>query len=134
MFSIHPSKKIITDFPIIISDYTVLLDDDNESILFSGKNKYLKTVLCSLVENDYETKICRYFHIVIKEEEYEDFINGKITYLEICKRHDMYIIDENFNKDDDIAQMYKVTYKDIPEDYLPTNESYYTENSYYVAD
>jgi len=110
------------DLPLIESEYRVVHFDE-EPILYSGKNKYGNRVLGLLVGDDYEENLERSFHVIVTKKQYIDFILKKVTFLELM-RHSVpiFIIDYNYVEDNTV--IYDVEFQDIPESYLPSDESF----------
>jgi len=125
MFSFSKDKKISSDVAQIHSGYKVLLYDE-EPILYVGKNKYGSYVLGSSIDENFQENTEWHFHTLITFEAYRDFINKKITYLEILKEsNDVFILEKSF--DNSQIDIYQIKLSEIPEDYLPTLDSFCPE-------
>lgn len=122
MFKLPKNNQIQTDIPQIKSNYTILHFDE-EPILYVGKNKYGGYVLGSAIDEDIVRKIEWNFRTLISAKCYLDFINKKISYLEILKNSsDIFMLEKAFDKS--FTNTFSVSFKDIPEDYLPSDDSY----------
>jgi hypothetical protein len=130
MFTFSKDKKISSDVAQIHSDYKVLLYDE-EPILYIGKNKYGGYVLGSSIDENFQENTEWHFHSLITSETYREFINKKITYLEILKdSNDVFILEKSF--DNSQIDIYQIKLSEIPEDYLPTPDSFCPEPYLYV--
>jgi hypothetical protein len=123
MFNLN-SNPTESDMPLIVSNYKDLLFDEMP-ILFIGTNKYSNRIIGSLIAEDYDKKFTRFLHTIIDDSTYYDFISKKITYLElIISSNNRYIIDETFSGD---KFVFSIKFEDIPEEYLPLEDSYCPE-------
>lgn len=122
MFDVSKHKALVSDLPLITDNYLELLSDENP-ILYTGTNKYGNRILGTIVEDDDENEILRYFHIIIDNKSYYDFINRSQTLLSIMKGQNIvYVIDKKYNNE--IADHNIISYNEIPSDYLPLENSY----------
>jgi hypothetical protein len=117
-----PEGTALTELPLISDNYQVLLFDD-EPILFSGTNKFGNIILGSSIDEDYEKKIERYFHVIIEPKTYLDFINKKISYYSILKNSkNIFIVATSFDKSDTGST--PISFNDIPKEYLPSEDTF----------
>ncbi|MBF0345636.1 MAG: hypothetical protein HQL06_15590 [Nitrospirae bacterium] len=125
MFNIDKNRRFESDLALIENNYQTLLYDD-EPILYTGTNKYGNRILGSSVEEDYESKIERYFHTIIDSKTYNDFLRKEISYLSIMQKgKSIFVIDKSF--DSNTIQIYLINIDEIPVDYLPSVDSYCPE-------
>lgn len=130
MFDFAKDKKMSSDIAQIHSNYKVLLYDE-EPILYVGKNKYGGYVLGSSIDENFRKNIEWHFHTLITPETYRDFINKKITYLEILKNsNDLFVLEKSF--DNSQVEIYPINLNEIPEDYLPTPDSFCPDPYLYI--
>ena len=122
MFTISENKITRASAPIIEDNFLVLHYDE-EPILFTGTNYLGNKVVGSFVEDDDERQITRYFHLIVDSRNYYEFINQKISYLDLLKKIDeIYVLDKSFNGV--ISATYLLCFKEIPADYLPAADSF----------
>ena len=121
MFEINKHKPIVSDLPIITNNRLNLLADENP-ILYTGTNRYGNRILGVIVEESEEEFFVRYFHVIIDDEKYYDFVNGKTTLRKIIESADViFVLDMQGEK---VIDNNLVTIDEIPADYLPLEESY----------
>ncbi|QWR78418.1 hypothetical protein [Candidatus Magnetomonas plexicatena] len=122
MFEINQNKLTRTDLHKIVSNYEVLIYYDMP-ILFTGTNAYGNIIIGSSVDEDYENKIERVFHVIVDSVVYSDYLSQKTTYREILeKAESFFVIDRVFDESEE--KVYSVDINEIPEEYLPTDESF----------
>jgi hypothetical protein len=125
MIRLPKNKKIITDIPFINEGYTVL-HYDQEPILFSGYNRYGNRIIASSVETDVKKKTDFFFHVLVDDKTYADFFLRKITYKNILKAvGSFFLIKSDFGNPN--LDIYIVSISDIPEKYIPLDDSYCPE-------
>ncbi len=118
----------ISKLPLVKVDLNipedVVLDYYDGPILYYGRTKGGKLFIAVLINDDRENK-CQYFlYAEIKQSDLDRFLNGSITFrylLRIAIR--LYLHKSSYGKKNKI-EIYKISFKDIPEDYLPTRDSY----------
>lgn len=125
MLQIDKKYLVNTKMPFITSDYKVLIEDD-EDILFTGKNNFGNRILGSIIEDDEENQILKYFHIIVENKTYLDFIKKNLTYREILNKScDIFIIEKNYQRL--VKNIYLIDISDIPKEYLPLENTYLPE-------
>jgi len=123
MFIIDNQYKVKTSLPVIINNYTILHFDEFP-ILFSGTNKYGNKVLGSLSYEDDD--LFRYFVTILDDKQYSDFINKRISYLDLIKlNQEVFVIDKDIN--DSEQSTFQLPIENIPPEYLPRQNSYIPE-------
>lgn len=122
MFEIKTSS-IKNDLPVIVSNYSTILFDE-EPILFSGTNKYGNIILGSFVDEDDSAGFHRFFHALIDDATYSNFVHKKISYLEILKNEKtpIYVVDKKY--DNSIINIFLIDFTEIPQQYIPLENSY----------
>jgi hypothetical protein len=122
MFPVNKYHLSIDGLYEIKSNYSSLLNDGDNDILYTGTNKYNSRILGSIVYEDDEAGLLRYFHTIITEETFFDFLNRRISLREILKNcKSIFIIDKKYNNE--IVEQNLVPLNEIPEDYLPLTNS-----------
>lgn len=122
LFEINsPPQKKGFDFPEIVRNERVLLYYDFPMV-YVGENRYGNIVIGYWVGYDEENDIERYYHVVLDADTYHKYLRKEITLLDILKANPIYIMDY---KPDGTYTVYIVSIKDIPEFFLPPEESYY---------
>lgn len=127
MFQLNSHKPLITDLPEIKFNYQELLADENP-ILLTGTNAYGNRILGVIVGESYNEFFIRYFHVIITEKCYVDFINREITLLQILKQSDIiFALDyiDNIRQSSNILR-----FDEIPTEYLPLENSYCPDNKF----
>jgi hypothetical protein len=122
MFELSKTKMVETDFPLIAENYHTLHFDE-EPILFYGTNRYGNKIIGSLVDEDYKNKIILFFHVIIDSRSFFDFMNQKITYLDILKNSNLlYVVEKDF--EEKLRNIFLINFKDIPVQYIPLENSF----------
>lgn len=120
------------DFPIIVSNYTVLHFDEYP-ILYCGKNadRYGNWVVGSLMcesEDDNIPDTFRHIHVVLSGKDFMLFMEGEISYRELIEKNKMiFVIDTNIKND--ILTTYCLPPSEIPADYLPNSKYFFKKQS-----
>ena len=122
MFKIDDKYKTATKrFEITNSSY-VLLYADKEPFLFGGKNNDGEFIMASIMEEDDDFTL-RFMYLITTEKEYGDLIDRKITYRQVVENAQaVFILDTDVNKVNAIS--WEVPLPEIPEDCLPTKDTY----------
>lgn len=121
-FNLHTRQIIKNDQIEIVSNYSVLHFDDFP-ILYIGTNKYGNKIIGSHLEEDDDTKTILTLHTILTNKEFHQFMNGKISYLDILKQSSsLSLVQKDFKFK--IQKAYDIDYSSIPVEYLPTSESY----------
>ncbi len=122
MFPINKYHISIDGLYEITSNYCSLLHDGDNDVLYTGTNKYSTRILGSIVFEDDEVGFIRYFHTIVTDELFYDFLNRKISLREIfesCKS--IFIVDKKYNNE--VIEHNLVPINEIPEDFLPLKNS-----------
>lgn len=109
------------DLPEIVQNEKALLFYDFP-LVYVGENKYGNIVIGYWVGYDEEDDIERYYHVIVSPDTYSKYEKKEITLLDIFKTHTIYIMDY---KPDGSYSVYIASIDDIPDLYLPTDESYF---------
>jgi len=108
----------------IIKDYEELDSYDGYPLIYLGKNQLDNYLIGSLVEIDYELRLTRYMQVPISDEQYIKYKNREITYRQILQNTDSIFI---FDITDHGESIYEIEGKQLPEEYLPSENSYIPE-------
>ena len=121
-FNLHNKKVIKNDLIEIVFNYNILHFDEFP-ILYIGTNKYGNKIIGSHLDEDDESKTILSIHTILTSKEYHQFMNGKISYLNILQNSNSICIvekDYNFN----IVKAYDIDFNSIPVEYLPLEQSF----------
>jgi len=123
MFEINNNRNVASDLPIITNNFQVLHFDEFP-ILFIGENPYGNKILGSLVcEDEDDDNLFRYFQSIVKDEIYFQFIDKKISYLEVLENSSsIFVLDKDINNK--IIAIFHISFSEIPKDYLPLPNSF----------
>lgn len=121
-FNLNIKKLLKNDLIEIVSNYSVLHFDEFP-ILYIGTNKYGNKIIGSHLEDDDETKSIFTLHTILTNKEFHQFMNGKISYLEILKQSSsISIVDKDYKFK--IRNAYDIDFQSLPIEYLPTEDSF----------
>lgn len=125
MFNLDKKNKIESILPLITRDYKPILQDD-EDIIFTGKNDLDFRIIGSIAEDDSDKKELIYFHTITDVRGYLDFLNRKVTYYDYLKKSkEVFIIVKNYQKE--VTEVYLYDFEFIPKEYLPLQGVYCPE-------
>jgi hypothetical protein len=123
LFEIKPYKTIIKDLHKVVSNLTVLFNDGDNDVMYTGTNKYGNRILGIIMFEDDEKGYLRYIHTLITDQQYSDFLSKKITLRGILENNEsFFIVDKNYLNEETSSNL--VYYSDIPEQFLPLKNSY----------
>ena len=121
-FNLHNKPLIKNDLVEIVSNYTVLHFDEFP-ILYIGTNKFGNKIIGSHLEEDDESKNILTLHTILTSKEFYQFMNCKISYLDILKKSDsISIVEKDFSFK--TRKAYDIDFNSIPGDYLPLADSF----------
>lgn len=106
----------------IVKDYTILIYNDSP-ILYSGLNYYNDLILGCLLDEDDENQIIYSYRTIISNDDYNEFINGNMSYYEIIKNNKNYIFLEDYNSK--FINGYEFDFIFLPENYHPSIDSFF---------
>lgn len=120
MFEIKKHKAIVTDLPLISANYLELLADENP-ILYTGTNRYGNRILGVIIEESDDFSL-HYFHVIIDDSTYYNFINKEITLRTILSQAGLvFVVSFKAGK---YLESNLIGFDEIPTDYLPLEDSY----------
>ena len=123
MFAIDEGKRTDKDVCKIVSKREVIFADGMEEILWAGRNKYGNWVLAVSVDEDRESKIDRHFAVHVLDWMYNAFRRGEYTYRHFMQgMNQVYVVDTRWDTDEETV--YELRFNEIPEDYLPSKDSF----------
>jgi len=123
MFKLENKILYIGGLYDIISNYTTLINDGENDVLYLGTNKFGSRILGSILYEDDEEFYLRYIHSLISEKEYFDFINSSISLKTIIEKSEtVFIVDKNYSLEIINTALIKIT--DLPNDFIPLENSY----------
>ena len=106
----------------IVSDYEDLMYYDGP-IVFSGKNSYGTIIVGCIIENDYKGGYDANFIMFVSKVDYDALIIGHWTMRDLIESNDTVHISKFFWESEQ-SEIYKILVSSIPEDYMPTKDSY----------
>lgn len=117
--------NLSNDLAVIESNYRLLVSNEYP-ILYTGKNPYNSWVVGSfLEEDDDDLTVLYYIHFVLRDIDYLDFISKRRSYKDIFTLSKLAFILQKDLRTLDIQKIYILDANEIPDDYLPHNNSYY---------
>lgn len=121
-FILNTKPLIKSDLIEIVSNYKVLHFDDFP-ILYIGTNKFGNKIIGSHLEEDDDSQKIFTLHTILSNKEYHNFMNQKISYLEILQNsNSISIVEKDYSFK--IKNAYDFDFDSIPADYLPTADSF----------
>jgi hypothetical protein len=128
MFNFKKYTPIITELSVIHDGYLVL-HFDQEPILFTGFNNLGNRVLASSVEVNLKKRYELFFHSLIEESSYANFIHRRITYKDILsqKAQVIFLIKKYFSGE---SETFLINHSDIPREYVPLDSSFCPAQNY----
>lgn len=121
-FNLENKEIIKLDLVEIVDNYKVLHFDEFP-ILYIGTNKFNNKIIGSHLEEDDDCQAIYTLQTILTNKEYHQFVNCKISYLDLLRNsNSISIVKKDFSFK--IQKSYDIKFSDIPEDYLPTSESY----------
>lgn len=121
-FNLENKQIIKLDLVEIVDNYKVLHFDEFP-ILYIGTNKFNNKIIGSHLEEDDDNQSIYTLHTILTNKEYHQFLNRKISYLNLLQNsNSISIVKKDFSFK--LKKCYDIKFSDIPEDYVPTAESY----------
>jgi hypothetical protein len=119
MFEVKENKTF--DNHEITHGYTVIIDDGENDIIYSGYNKLNQAILGVII---YEGINLYYFHITTDEKELTKFIDNEISLLDIIsfELNQIFVVVKDFNGN--TLDYNSISFHDIPDEYKPRAYSY----------
>ncbi len=121
-FNLDIRSLVPNDIINIVDNYHVLHFDEFP-ILYIGSNKFGNKVIGSHLDEFDDARSIFALHTIISNKEYHQFMNHKISYLEILKNsNSICLVDKDFSFN--TRKAYLFDFNSIPQSYLPTNKSF----------
>jgi hypothetical protein len=118
MFNIEDKYRTICPEWISIAENLHVFHFDEYHILYAGTNICGGKIIGSLVFDNDEGDILRYFHIAATNKQYNDFVKKRISYRElILSTSNIYVLDKDLSEN--IVSAYFINTTEIPLEYLP---------------
>ena len=83
MFKVEGHKTLIKDLHKIVNNKLVLYNDGDYDIIYTGTNRFGNRILSCIMFDDDDEGFLRFINAIITEIQYEEFMNKKISLLEI---------------------------------------------------
>jgi hypothetical protein len=126
MFEVKPYKVIIKDLHKIVSNLSVLFNDGENDIIYTGTNPYSNRVLGVIMFDDDEEGYLRYLHVLTTDKQYYSFIDKTTSLRNIIEENEsVFIVDKTYGGEEITANIVPV--REIPEDFLPLPNSFCPE-------
>lgn len=121
-FNLHNKLVIKNDLIEIVDNYKVLHFDEFP-ILYIGTNRLGNKIIGSHLDEDDKNKTILTLHTILSNKEFHQFMNGKISYLNILKKsNSICIVEKDFSFN--IKNAFDIDFDSIPPDYLPLENSF----------
>lgn len=122
MFSIENKLLHINGLYDIISNFTSLINDGDNDIIYIGTNKFGSKILGSILFEDDEEFYLRYIHTLISDLDLNQLLNQEVTLRNLfTKNETIFIVDKNYNGE--ILNNALIPITEFPEDFLPLENS-----------
>src|SRR5690349_8691581 len=123
MFQLPKHKVLVKGYHQIVENKFVLYSDGDNNLMYTGNNAYGNRLLSSIMAEDDENNILRYYHILLQDKEYHNFLNRKITLRQILTEvENFFVVDFKYDGTEVFSTVASI--EDIPEEYLPLDNSY----------
>lgn len=118
MFNIQDKYKTIYAEWTNIVENMHIFHFDEFPILYAGTNSLGGKIIGSLVCEDDEGEIFRYFHCLVSTKQYSDFVKKKKSYRDLIdSMSSIFVLDKDIS--DNILNTYHIHSNEIPKEYLP---------------
>ncbi|WP_312312231.1 hypothetical protein [Empedobacter brevis] len=123
MFNIDNKLLYIEGLYDVTSNYTSLVNDGDNDIIYIGTNRFGTTILGSIVFENDEDFFVRYIHTLVSSEDLHSFLNQKVTLRDLINKNDtIFILDKRYNGE--IISKALISINDFPKSLLPLENSY----------
>ncbi|HEY4196061.1 MAG TPA: hypothetical protein VGM63_11030 [Mucilaginibacter sp.] len=122
MFNVPKHKVIIKDMHRIVSNMSVLLNDGDNDLLYTGTNPYGNRILGAIVLEDDEDEFVRYIHVIVTDEQYNDFFNKKISLRHILEENESFFIVDKFYDGTESDNF--ISIDELPDAFKPLKNSF----------
>lgn len=123
MFKIEGHKTLIKDLHKIVNNKLVLYNDGEYDIIYTGTNSFGNRILCCIMFDDDDEGFLRFINALITEIQYEEFINKKLSLLNILQTNDsFFIVDYDYGLRELTSNL--VNLDEIPKEFHPLENSF----------
>ncbi len=121
-FNLYERLLLKKDLVEIVENYQILHFDDFP-ILYIGTNRLGNKIIGSHLEEDDQTKTILTLHSILSNKEFHQFMNGKISYLDLLRNSkSISIVEKDYSFK--VVKAYDIDFNSIPSDYLPLKNSF----------
>lgn len=106
----------------IVSNLNVLLNDGDNDLLYTGTNLYGNRILGAIVLEDDENEFVRYIHVIVTDEQYNQFFNRKISLRHILEINESFFIVDKFYDGNETDSF--ISIDELPDAFKPLKNSY----------
>lgn len=122
MFKLTKHKVLIKGLHQIDENKIILFSDGENDMIYSGTNVYGNRILGVIIGEDDEDGFLRYFHLLISDKQYYDFLYQRISLLQLIKTiESFFVIDFDYNYNELVYSLYSID--DFPNEFLPLENS-----------
>jgi len=122
MFKVEGHKTLIKDLHKIVNNKLVLYNDGEYDIIYTGTNSFGNRILCCIMFDD-DDGFLRFINALITEIQFEEFMNKKISLLNILQTNDsFFIVDYDYALRELSCNL--VNLSEIPNEFHPLDNSF----------
>jgi hypothetical protein len=122
------NKEVLPNDLIEISNNLVVIHFDEFPILYYGTNIFNNKILGSHLDEDDERQRIYCLQTLLTNKQFSDFKNQKKSYRTILEEsNSIGLVEKTFN--DKIFKVYNINFADIPQEYLPLENSFCPKTS-----
>lgn len=122
----YKKNRTVSSIPCIKDNYNVILFEDGP-VLYFGKNHLGNYIIGTSIDDDSDEKLQWFFHVVVDNETFFEFVSQKISYREIMeKSKDLYVLERSF--DSSVQNYFQIDFSSIPDEYKPFPSSFCPED------
>lgn len=120
MFEFNQNTKTSNDISTIVSNYNVILYYD-EPILYFGSNTFNSKIIGCLIDSSIESGMKYDYIIIVTDNDLDRFIDGLVPLKQLMGSNPVFI--KKTSLTDETIETYLLEYVNIPEEFLPSNDS-----------
>lgn len=123
MFKVEGHKTLIKDLHKIANNKLVLYNDGEYDIIYTGTNSFGNRILSCIMFDDDEEGFLRFINAIITEIQFEEFMNKKISLLNILQTNDsFFVVDYDYGLREISCNL--VNLSEIPKEFHPLENSF----------
>lgn len=122
MFKVPKHKVIIKDMHRIASNFNALVNDGDNDLLYTGTNPYGNRILGAIVLEDDEEEFVRYIHVIVTDEQYNDFFSRKTSLRHILEENESFFIIDKFYDGTESDSF--ISIDELPDAFKPLKNSF----------